>query len=238
MTDLPTTLGALRSSGFPDRTVKRELRDNLLAEARIGRGPVPRPRRFRRLGAAGARARHPRRARSDPARRARTGEDAAGARPGGLARRAHAGDRGHRDERPPVPADQRARTRARGGARRRDAARVDRARGTLRREARDPRHERRRSDRRRRPDQGGRGPLPRRRRHDPLRPDPAHEPWHRRDQRAARPARAHPGERCSTSSRSATCRSAGTGSVCRSTCCSSQRRTPTTTRTAGASSRR
>jgi magnesium chelatase subunit I len=31
MTDRPMTLGALRASGFPDRTVKQELRDNLLA---------------------------------------------------------------------------------------------------------------------------------------------------------------------------------------------------------------
>ena len=30
MTDLPMTLGALRASGFPDRTVKQELRENLL----------------------------------------------------------------------------------------------------------------------------------------------------------------------------------------------------------------
>ena len=63
------------------------------------------------------------------------------------------------------------------------------ARGPLRGEARHARHERGGPDRRRRPDQGGRGPLPRRRAHDPLRHDPAHQPRHRRDQRAARPAR-------------------------------------------------
>ncbi len=36
MTDLPTTLGALRASGFLDRTVKQELRDNLLAKLASG----------------------------------------------------------------------------------------------------------------------------------------------------------------------------------------------------------
>ncbi|MEX1264308.1 MAG: magnesium chelatase, partial [Actinomycetota bacterium] len=32
MSDRPMTLGALRASGFPDRTVKQELRGNLLAK--------------------------------------------------------------------------------------------------------------------------------------------------------------------------------------------------------------
>ena len=193
MTDRPTTLGALRASGFPDRTVKQELRANLLAKLAAGEELFP--------GLVGF---------DDsvlPAleRGILAGHDLILLGERGQAKtrlvralvqlldERHAGDRGHRDQRPPLPADQRARPRARGRARRRDAARVDRPRRPLRREARDPRHERRRPDRRRRPDQGGRGPLPRRRGHDPLRPDPAHEPWHRRDQRAARPARAHPG---------------------------------------------
>ena len=37
--DLPRTLGALRASGHEHRTVKEELRDNLLARLRRGRGP-------------------------------------------------------------------------------------------------------------------------------------------------------------------------------------------------------
>jgi magnesium chelatase subunit I len=41
MTDLPMTLGALRASGFPDRTVKRELRDNLLAALASGNDLFP-----------------------------------------------------------------------------------------------------------------------------------------------------------------------------------------------------
>ena len=70
---------------------------------------------------------------------------------------------------------------------------LDRARRPLRGEARDPGHERRRPDRRRRPDPRRRGPVPRRRAHDPLRADPADQPRHRRGQRAPRPARADPG---------------------------------------------
>ena len=63
----------------------------------------------------------------------------------------------------------------------------------LRREARDARHVDRRPHRRGRPDQGGRGPLPLRRAHAPLRPRAPHQPRHLRHQRAARPRRAHPG---------------------------------------------
>ena len=36
MTALPTTLGALRASGFSDRTVKQEVRDNLLTRLAAG----------------------------------------------------------------------------------------------------------------------------------------------------------------------------------------------------------
>jgi magnesium chelatase subunit I len=41
MTDLPMTLGALRASGFPDRTVKQELRGNLLAALASGEELFP-----------------------------------------------------------------------------------------------------------------------------------------------------------------------------------------------------
>jgi magnesium chelatase subunit I len=41
MADRPTTLGALRASGFPDRTVKEELRDNLLAKLAAGEDLFP-----------------------------------------------------------------------------------------------------------------------------------------------------------------------------------------------------
>ena len=67
------------------------------------------------------------------------------------------------------------------------------ARPALRREAGDAGHHHRRPHRRGRPDQGRRGPLPVGRADAPLRPDPARQPRHRRDQRAARPRRADPG---------------------------------------------
>ena len=70
---------------------------------------------------------------------------------------------------------------------------LDRARRPVRGEARDTRHVRRRPDRRRRPDPRRRGALPLRRADDPLRHDPADQPRHRGHQRAARPPRAHPG---------------------------------------------
>jgi magnesium chelatase subunit I len=41
MTPRPTTLGALRASGFRDRTVKEELRENLLAKLATGEGIFP-----------------------------------------------------------------------------------------------------------------------------------------------------------------------------------------------------
>ncbi len=73
------------------------------------------------------------------------------------------------------------------------ADRLDPARPALRREARDARHHDRRPDRRGRPDQGRRGPLPVRRADAPLRAHPARQPRDRGDQRAARPRRADPG---------------------------------------------
>ena len=73
------------------------------------------------------------------------------------------------------------------------ADRLAAARPALRREARDARHHDRRPHRRGRPDQGRRGPLPVRRADPALRPHPARQPRHRRDQRAAGPGRADPG---------------------------------------------
>ena len=64
---------------------------------------------------------------------------------------------------------------------------------TLRREAGHARHLDGRPDRRGRPDQGGRGPLPLRRAHPALRARSPHEPGDLRHQRAPGPRRAHPG---------------------------------------------
>ncbi len=66
-------------------------------------------------------------------------------------------------------------------------------RPALRREAGHARRLDRRSDRRDRSDQGRRGALPGRRGDHPLRPHPAHQPRHLRDQRTARPDREGPG---------------------------------------------
>ena len=71
--------------------------------------------------------------------------------------------------------------------------RVAAARPPLRREAGDAGHHRRRPDRRGRPDQGRRGPLPLRRADDPLRHAAAHQSRRLRHQRAAGPGRADPG---------------------------------------------
>ncbi len=70
---------------------------------------------------------------------------------------------------------------------------MDRTRAALRGKARDARRLGGRSDRRDRSDQSRRGALPRRRGDHPLRPHPAHQPRHLRDQRAARPDREGPG---------------------------------------------
>ena len=93
---------------------------------------------------------------------------------------------GLRDQRRSVCADMPPLRQAEGGKRRRARNRLDRPRHALRRKACDPRRFSRGPDRRDRSNQGGRGPLPRRRGNDPLRPDPAHQSRHLRDQRAAR----------------------------------------------------
>ena len=124
------------------------------------------------------------------------------------------------------------------GARRRHADRVGAPRAPLRREAGDARHVDRRPDRRGRPDQGRRGPLPLRRAHDPLRPRARARTAGSSRSTSCPTSPSASRSVCSTCSKSATCRSAATRSACRSTCCSSRRRTPRTTPTAAASSRR
>ena len=211
MTERPRTLGELRAAGYPDRTVKQELRENLLA--RLGDGEPLFP------GIVGF---------DDsvlPAleRGILAGHDLIllGERGQAKTRLVRAmvdlldefdpGDRGTARS-TITPTGRSAPAGRRWWPNDGDAtpSRLDRPRGPVRREARDARHERRRPDRRRRPDQGGRGALPRRRAHDPLRHDPPHQPRHRGDQRAARPARSGSRCRCSTSWRSATSRSAAT----------------------------
>ena len=190
----PSTIGELRASGYPDRTVKEELRENLLAKLERGEELFPGIVGFDEsvlpalergilaghdlilLGERG----------QAKTRLVRAIVD--------LLDESDPRDRRVRDQRPPVPADLRALPGAAWPSEG-DASPI----GWIARDDRyaeklaTPGHVRRRPDRRRRPDPGGRGPLPRRRAHDPLRPDPADEPRHRGHQRAARPPRADPG---------------------------------------------
>ena len=192
--DLPRTLGELRAAGHEFRTVKEELRDNLLDRLRSRRAALPRHRRLRRHRAARGRAGAARRPRHGPARRARPGQDPADPRPDRPARRvdARSSTGSELREHPYLPL-----TPAHPPAGRRDrrpaADLLAAPLRAVRREARHPGHQRRRPDRRRRPDQGGRGPRPGRPGDHPLRAGAAHQPGHLRRQRAARPGRAHPG---------------------------------------------
>ncbi len=188
-----TTVGELRESGHVQKSLREEVRDNLLGKLRVRRGPVAGAARLRRHGHPAAGAGAARRPRRRAARRARTGQDPAAAHAGGAARRVDARDRGQRAGRAPLRPDHPGVTAPRHRAGRPAARRLAAPRGAVRREARHPRHQRRRPDRRRGPDEGGRGPQPRRPRDHPLRPGPAQPPGDRRDQRAARPRRADPG---------------------------------------------
>ena len=119
-----------------------------------------------------------------------------------------------------------------------DADRLGAPRRPLRREAGHARHVDRRPDRRGRPDQGRRGPLPQRRADAALRPRAAHQPRHLRDQRDPRPRRAHPGR---PAQRARGARRAGPrlqDPPAARRACSSPAPTPRTTPTAAASSRR
>lgn len=134
-----------------------------------------------------------RRSRLCPARRTRPGQDPAAARTRGSAGRVDAGDRRRRTGRAPLHADHAGVDPAGRAARRRPTGGVEAPQRALHREAGHPRHQRRRPGRRRRPDQGCRGPQPRGSRNHRLRAHPAGAPRHRRGQRAARPRRTHPG---------------------------------------------
>ena len=189
----PTSLGELRASGYRPRTVREEMRANLIAKIRRGDELFPGVVGYDQtvipqienailsgqdiifLGERGQA--KTRLARSlvnlldecDPDRR-RLG-----------------------DQRRPVRADLALRARPGRRAGRRHADRVGRPRPPLRREAGHAGHDDRRPDRRGRPDQGRRGALPVRRADDLLRADPAHQPRHLHPQRAAGPGRADPG---------------------------------------------
>ena len=190
----PATLAELRASGWQSRTVKEELRANLLARLAADEEVLPTVLGYEETVAAGDRERDPCRPRPGLPGRARPGEDAHGAPAGRPARRVAArssrGGEINDDPFAPVSPAARAIARARG---RRDRHRLAAARPALRREAGHAGRLHRRPDRRGRPDQGGRGSLPVRRADHPLRAHPAGQPRHLRHQRAARPDRADPG---------------------------------------------
>ena len=71
------TIGELRASGYADRSVKEELRANLLEWLGSGLLAVPGDRRVRRVGAPALERGDPRRPRPHPAGRARAGQDPA-----------------------------------------------------------------------------------------------------------------------------------------------------------------
>ena len=176
------------------RSVKDEIRDNLITRLRAQRAAVSRHHRLRRHGRAADRQRDPVAPQLHPARPARPGQEPDPARPHHAARRAvpvMPGCEIHDDPLAPLCAACRARVAQDGD----DAAdRLARSRRALRREAGHARRDDRRHDRRPRSDQGGaRRPPALRRADDALRPAAARQPRHLRDQRAARPRRQDPG---------------------------------------------
>ena len=80
----PTTLGALRDTGYRSRSVKTEIRENLLARLRSGETAFPGIVGFDDTVLPAARERAARRPRPRAARRARPGQDPADAHAGGL----------------------------------------------------------------------------------------------------------------------------------------------------------
>ena len=161
--------------------------------ARGGPRPVAGHPRLRTYGHSSARAGAHRGPRRRTPRRARAGQDPLAAYVVGAARRVVAGDRRFGAQRAPVRPDHGRISPPRDRAGRRAAGGLASPLRALLGEARHAGHLRRRPDRRRRPDEGGRGTPPRRPGDHPLRPDPAQPPRHRRHQRAARPRRADPG---------------------------------------------
>ena len=189
----PTTVGELKASGYRPRSVKEEMRANLIRKIAAGEEIFPGIVGYEEtvlpqienavlsgqdiifLGERGQAKTRIARALDQPA-----GRGGAGA--GRL-----------RGERRSAGADLGGRAGGHRGPGRPGGHRVAAARPPLRREAGDPGHHRRRPDRRGGPDQGRRGPLPLRRADDPLRDAAAHQSRHLRHQRAAGPRRAHPG---------------------------------------------
>ena len=155
--DRPATLGQLRDTGYTTRTVKQEIRENLLDRLRSGETAFPGIVGFDDTVLPELETRAARRPRPRAARRARPGQDPADAHPRSSCSTSGApsstgceiNDDPLRAGVHPLPAPGRR-------ARRRPAGRLAAPQRALRREAGHPRHQRRRPRRRRRPGQGRR----------------------------------------------------------------------------------
>ena len=186
----PSTVRELRQSGYRPKSVKQELRDNLITRSpRASRScpassatTTPSSRRSRTRSC-------PDRTSSSSASAGRRRRASRGSSWGCSTRRCPSSRAARSTTIRSAPICPACRARVDGRLRGRVAA----ARPALRGEARDARHLHRGPHRRGRSDQGGRGPLSLRRADDPLRAPAAHAPRDLRAERAARPRRAHPG---------------------------------------------
>ena len=233
------TLGELRAAGVEVLPVRLEMRRNLLNRLRARERILPGIIGYDQTGAARNRKRRARRPSHGLSRRTRAGQVASssGCSPT-CSTSAWRRSRAARSMTIPFAPICGACRRRAGRIRRRAGNRMDRTRAALRRKAGDARRLGGRSDRRDRSDQGRRGALPGRRGDHPLRPHPAHQPRHLRDQRTARPDREGPGRTVQPDGREGRPDQRATRSACRSTWSSSPAPIPRTTPRAAASSRR
>ena len=235
----PSTVGELRQSGYSPRSVKKEMRHNLIRKLERGERVFPGIVGYEETVVPQIENAILSGQDIDLPRRARPGQDAARALAGRPPRRGGAGARRLRDQRRP------ARSRSARPAARRVAEQGDQA--PIEWLPRDRRYGEKLAtpditiadligevD----PDQGRRGPLPLRRADDPLRPAAAHQPRHLRHQRAARPRRAHPGRPAQHHGRARRPDPRLQGAPAARPLRGRDAPTPRTTPTAGASSRR
>ncbi len=189
----PRTIAELRASGYQPKTVKQELRDNVIARLKKGTGLFP--------GIVG----YEESVLPQIENAILSGQDIVflGERGQAKTRMARLLTELLDDEMPAIagceindnpfaPICQACRQAVAERGDKAEIAWIPRA-TPVRREARHPRHHDRRPHRRGRPDQGRRGPLPRGRADHSLRARAADQPRDLRDQRAAGPRRAHPG---------------------------------------------
>ena len=192
----PRTLGELKRAGLeaPSRSVKEEMRQNLLAKLRAGETLFPGVLGYDETGGAPGGQRDPLAPQHDPARAARPGQEPAPAQPHHPARPRDPGGGRLRDPRRPLPAPLAVGEGPARASGRRDPDRLAHPAGSLRGEAGHSRRDHRRHHRRRRSDpRRPRRPRPGQRADHALRPPAPRPPRDLRPERAARPGRPHPG---------------------------------------------